>query len=400
MHEITALELGLVIKELRQKVVGSYLKKFYDLGNGAFRFSFHGGEGNFVLYCNPLTTINETDFVEESGAATNFAIAMRKRIEDSKVIDFYQHESDRIAVMVLQGKGAKHRMIIEMFGKGNLILVDENDSIELCHKVASYRDRDVRPRSKYFFPKSGSVELEKLDADGINKILKAVSESDGKVIVELSRYLNVGPLYLEDLITAAGMSPKERLGEDKISALRTSIISFLEKVRIPSPGIYMKGGAMIDYSLFPIAKYSDAEREECASISEMLDRANVSERTVIKEEETNRTDEIDKVIEQQKALVKGFEEDSAKYSETARRVFARMNEINALVSKIREKKKPELEELKGEFPDLSRPQVQGVALHVSGGEAEGVGPRNPDEEDEEKENEGERSHVESWTIKN
>ena len=85
-----------------------------------------------MVYCGLLSTLNETTFVEESGAATNFAVAVRKRVEDSKVTDFYQHGSDRIAIIGVQGKGMKHRIIMEMFGKGNLIVVDENNIIELA----------------------------------------------------------------------------------------------------------------------------------------------------------------------------------------------------------------------------------------------------------------------------
>ncbi len=353
MHEITALELGLVIKELKQKVVGSYLKKFYDLGNGSFRISFHSQDANFMLYCNLLLTLNETGFAEEARAATNFAIAVRKRIDDSKVSGIYQHSGDRIAVIEAQSRGVRHRMVFEMFGKGNLILVDDDDNIEVCYRTISYKDRDVRPRSRYVFPEGGSINLEDADSRAVAGILDSISESGGRLISELSRLLNIGPIYLEDIIRSAGLDPRSKLEAGEKERLGKEILSFLEKARSPSPLVYMKDGVIVDYSLVPLRKYEGWEFEECATISEMLDRANLGRRASVHGEPArNSTEEIDSVIAKQKSLVKGFVEDSARYAEAGRLIFVRMGEINAAIESIRGRKRPDLEELKAEFPEL------------------------------------------------
>lgn len=354
MHEITALELGLVVKELRVKVLGSYLKKFYDLGGDSFRFSFHGSEGNFVVYCGLLSTLNETTFVEESGAATNFAVAVRKRVEDSKVTDFYQHGSDRIAIIGVQGKGMKHRIIMEMFGKGNLIVVDENNIIELAYRLISYKDREIKPKLGYVLPKSESVAIDELDAGRIENMLRRVSESGNRSISELSKYLNVGPIYLEDILVSAGLNPKERLDPAMTGALKDSILDFLEKIKSPNPIIYMKDDVPVDYSVFPLKRYAALEMEECGSMSEMLDRANIAERSATKNDSVvNDTSEVDAVIAQQRELVKHFNEDSVAYAQCGKRIFERMGEINALIMRIAEKKRPTLEELRKEFPELN-----------------------------------------------
>ena len=67
----------------------------------------------------------------------------------------------------------------------------------------------------------------------------------------------------------------------------------------------------------------------------------------------NDTSEIDAVIAKQKELVKHFNEDSVMYAQCGKRIFERMGEINALIMRIGEKKKPILEELRKEFPELN-----------------------------------------------
>src|SRR5271170_5989605 len=98
MHEMTALELGVMVAELKPRLSNSFMKKFYDLGSDAYRMSFHGSDGNTEVYIKLLHSINETKFKEEAGEATKFAMAVRKRIDDSKVFNVYQHGSDRIII--------------------------------------------------------------------------------------------------------------------------------------------------------------------------------------------------------------------------------------------------------------------------------------------------------------
>src|SRR5271154_7206805 len=98
MHEMTALELGVIVGELKPRLANSFMKKFYDLNYGAYRMSFHSTEGNVEVYMKLVHTINETKFKEEAGEATKFAMAVRKRIDDSRTFNVYQHGSDRIVI--------------------------------------------------------------------------------------------------------------------------------------------------------------------------------------------------------------------------------------------------------------------------------------------------------------
>ena len=147
----------MLINELKAKIEGGFLRKFYDLGGGAFRFGFYREGRNVAVYCKLLITFNETMYAETGGQATQFAIAMRRRIEGLRLLRLYQHGADRIIVMDLEGKGLQHRLIIEMFGKGNMVLVDGEGITELAYTLASYRERVVKPRTQYALPKSSSM---------------------------------------------------------------------------------------------------------------------------------------------------------------------------------------------------------------------------------------------------
>jgi predicted ribosome quality control (RQC) complex YloA/Tae2 family protein len=220
MHEMTALELGVIVAELKPRLANSFMKKFYDLGNDSYRMSFHGTEGNVEVYIKLVHTINETKFKEEAGEATKFAMAVRKRIEDSRVFNIYQHGSDSIVIFEFGAPEGRYKMILEMFGKGNLVMVNEAGKIEICSKAINYRDRSVRPGFDYVMPRSESVELDKLTKEEIERIMDSVVGSQNKMITEISKFINIGPIYLDEVIKGAGLDPRNALAQRCAKAYR------------------------------------------------------------------------------------------------------------------------------------------------------------------------------------
>jgi predicted ribosome quality control (RQC) complex YloA/Tae2 family protein len=353
MHELTSLELGAVVDELRPRLANSFMKKFYDLGNGSFRMSFHGTSGNVEVYCRLLVTINETRFKEEVGEATPFAMAIRKRIEDSKVLDLYQHGSDRIVVFEFAKKDERYRLFVEMFGKGNLILVNSAGKIELCSRLINFRERSVRPGFEYVLPKSDSIELRNLNKEDIERVMETVCGSQNKMIIEISKFINIGPIYLDEVIRGAGLDPRNPLKNSEVGALSDAFVSFFERVKGSKPVAYFEDGKLVDYSLVKLSKYSGLESKEFQSFSEALDEVYVeSRRSGVEPEENKDLEELDANIGKQKELVKSFADEAKRSEDAAKTIFENMNEINSVIYYMQQNKRATAEDLKREFPGL------------------------------------------------
>jgi predicted ribosome quality control (RQC) complex YloA/Tae2 family protein len=353
MHEMTALELGVVMAELKPRLANSFMKKFYDLGNGAYRMSFHGAEGNMEIYISLLHTINETKFKEELGEATKFAMAVRKRIDDSRVFNVYQHGSDRIAILEFGTQDGRYKLILEMFGKGNLVIVNEGGKIEVCSMSVNYRDRSVRPGFDYIMPKSESVELDKLKGEEIERIMDSVSGSQNKMITEISKFINIGPVYLDEVIKGAGLDPRNALSHNDVAKLTEAFVKFFESLKNTKPVVYLQNGKSVDYSLVPLSKYRELEHKEFYSLSEALDEAHIESRHSDGDGGAGKDlEELNSTIDRQKELVKQFEDESVEAAQIAKTISQNMNEINHIVYYMQENRRATLEEVKKEFPNI------------------------------------------------
>lgn len=348
MREIASAELHVLARELNERISGSYIKKFYDMGGGRFKLVLHK-EDKLVLYIDMLRTANLTGVSEQAGQATAFAMAVRKRMENSKITGVEQHGSDRILIMHISG-AKDYTMIIEMFAKGNLIITDKDYRIELCYRIADLRDRQVRPKALYVFPKSDSISIYPLDSKALDRVLEEAAASSAGAVSFLSKRINIGPVYLEEIIRGCGLDPRERLGREWIGKLSSAITSFLGGLGKPQFSAYIDENGIVDYSVVPLGRHAGKKMVEYGSLNELLDGLYMGQRLDTRDEEKERkVKEIEISIGKQKESAASLKEKAVEYGNAANRIFENMNEINALISYMRENRRAGAAELSGEF---------------------------------------------------
>ena len=348
MRQIASIEIRTTVSEL-QSIVGCYLKKFYDLGEGSFRMLFSSTAGNQVVYIKLLQTINKTVMIEEVDEPTNFAKAIRKRILGMKVKSVTQRYADRIITIEFTSPEEEPKLIVEMFGKGNLILTNQENEIMICYHVAKQRERETSPHSIYQFPQGKKIVLSELGLAQAEEIIEALKESNDRLIKELSNNIDIGPLYLEDIIIASGMDPKSKASElANKEVLAENLINFIKQSETPRPRIYSKAGKYEDYAISPINKYRGLEAKEFKTLSEALEEFYSEDRTKLDKDE-EEVNEILANIEKQKSITAELNKSEKEYTEAGHKIFERMQEINQMIDYINVHRRVTLEELQSTF---------------------------------------------------
>ena len=176
MRVITTPELAFLAKELGE-FQGFYIDRFYEVADGRFRIklSKRGAQANLQIILSH--TVNKTDYVEKQEHASNFALAVRKRIEGFLIEEITQFNQDRILLIRLKKGETWTNLIIEMFGKGNLVLADSEMGIQLAYKVHDFKDRKIRPGEVYIPPKKGFAK----ETD-VQEPKPTVYRKEGKVV--------------------------------------------------------------------------------------------------------------------------------------------------------------------------------------------------------------------------
>ncbi|MFH1285034.1 MAG: NFACT family protein [Candidatus Micrarchaeota archaeon] len=355
MREIANIEMRYLSEEL-QKLAGARVEKIYELGESEFRFKLRI-PGRYVdLTCYLKRTIHETKYVKEAPkSATQFAMVLRKHLENASVAKVYQFGVDRVLVFELQ-KESKLSLVFEMFSSGNLVLVGEDGKIISCYRREEWKDRKIARNETYVFPSSGRVNLADLNAEKLERIL-----NEKYLIACLSGKVNLGALYLEEAIVRANLNPRVKANElekDEIKALAGELKELFKTIE---PRVYYgEEGNVVDYSLISLKKYETLEAKKFENVSEMLDEFYANAKEEVKSEGENalakKREKLEKKLEEQTKHLEVLLEEMKSAKEEGNTIYAQYGKISALLERAQQmrKEKKGWDEIESELKKMEK----------------------------------------------
>jgi len=149
MKEINSLEISFLIKKLKEDLVSSKIQKIKQIDQNTFSLELYKQKKrNYLLISNRTLFLTDRNF--ENTQITNFFQILKKHLLNQIIKDIRQHEFDRIVEIETRD----YLLIAELFGKGNLILVNSDRKIISALILRSWKDRSVLPKREYVYPPS------------------------------------------------------------------------------------------------------------------------------------------------------------------------------------------------------------------------------------------------------
>lgn len=355
MRELYALELVRLVKELKQ-LEGFHIDQFYELGRNRFRLKLSRRGEKANLQCILPYAINRTDTIEIKEEATNFSLAMRKRIGGARIRNIKQLNNDRIISMALDISGDECTLIFEMFGRGNMALADINMKIMLAYQLHDFKDRSIRPDRVYNPPENTALDIN--DKDTMPKLEKEMQASDTGILNYLMKRLGMGKIYVKESLTRAAIDEKTKakdLSANEIKKLSASIADTIDEcMNRPAFLAYIDNG-LKNFSICKISEYSKLESNQFDSLEKCLDFVYQNARP----EGQQRNEEEEKLlasIGKQRKIIEGIDDEIMQNKKRADYIMSRMHGINAIINAIRSDKsitKEELQHMSEEIEILS-----------------------------------------------
>lgn len=157
----------------------------------------------------------------------SFPMLLRKYLSGATVSSVRQHNFDRIMEIDFQ-KEHKFTLIIELFSKGNIILLDEEGQIILPLKRKLWQDRKISSKETYKYPPERGVNP--LHAD-ISEIKDLFLNSNSDIIRTLATS-GFGGLYAEEIVLRAEVT-KDKTAANISDEDLNSIYNSLQEVFEP-----------------------------------------------------------------------------------------------------------------------------------------------------------------------
>ena len=204
----------------------------------------------------------------------NFCMALRKHLRNGKIKGIRQHEFERIIIIEVSEKEGNIQLISELFGEGNIILVDQENRILQALTYRRMRDRNVLRGEVFQQPPSSGRNPLKQNRQGFNEIREL---GQLEIVRALTKFLSIGGHYAEEILLRAEVdkkAPCDSLAErelDRIFDQLQHILSIISAGNVEPCVVIGREGEWIDVTPLPLKKYAHFSQKRYETFDEALD---------------------------------------------------------------------------------------------------------------------------------
>jgi predicted ribosome quality control (RQC) complex YloA/Tae2 family protein len=350
--EFTSFDVTAVVRELKETILDSRVSNVYQLDSKTLLLKLHKPEKPvFGLVLESARRLHLTSYmVEKPLVPPAFCMALRRYLRNGWLTDIEQYEFERVVVFSFKTKAGELRLVLELFGEGNIILVDEKG--EILHALAYKRMRDrniLRGEAFVFAPPSGKNPF-KVSEEEFREELR--NFGDVEVVRALARFLSIGGVHAEEVLFRAGVDktkPCNALSESDVDAIFDSLQGLLSQVlsgKLEPCVVLDEAGGFVDVVPFKLRRYEGFKHQPYSSFNEALDEFYVRVAAVERasaglqvEELTRETGRLKRIIESQEKALAEAKAETVKNRNIGDAIYAHTGELQALLDRFLAAKK-------------------------------------------------------------
>ncbi len=264
---MSSLDIMVCARELKN-AIGFQVDNIYEL-DGTFLIRLRSPkEGRRDLILEPGRRINFTDRAYKAPKQPrSFAMLLRKHLRRAQLSTVEQPDFERI--LELKFSAAEDRLLIlELFGRGNLVLCDHQRNVIQPYIVERWRHRTLKAGVKYAYPPRGVSGLEARDVPTLRRALSGARD----LVHGLALNLNFGGSLAEEICARISLQKNrkpEELSEEDTRAILNSIGDLLAQE--PAPNIVYDGKKPVDVLPFDFKTHLGKRVKRFKSFSDALD---------------------------------------------------------------------------------------------------------------------------------
>ncbi|MDX9693989.1 MAG: ribosome rescue protein RqcH [Methanothermobacter sp.] len=223
MKTMSNVDVFAVAHELDGMLKGARVAKAYQPLEDTIILRLHvKEEGRVDLLIQAGVRVHLTRYpLENPMVPPSFPMLLRKHLKGGIIEGVEQYDFDRILKVRIK-RDKIYTLVVELFGKGNIILLDEDDKIILPLRREVWSGRKILPGETYKHPPGQAINPLKFDMDQLTQQIRA-SKTD---IVRTLARSGLGGLYAEEVLLRAGIPkslPSDKLKPEDIKKIYETI---------------------------------------------------------------------------------------------------------------------------------------------------------------------------------
>jgi predicted ribosome quality control (RQC) complex YloA/Tae2 family protein len=352
--EFTSFDVAAVVRELKTEVLSSIVSNIYQLDAKTIALKLHKADKPTLwLILTAGRRMNLTAYASDKPSTPPaFCMALRKYLRNARLSSIEQYEFERVVMLSFHAQDIDFRLILELFGDGNIILVGENAEILQALVYRRMRDRNVvRGETLKFAPSSGKNPF-KVNQEEFNLTLR--SFGDVEVVRALTRFLSIGGIYAEEVLARAAVHKAKvcnLLSDDEVKTIFESLQELLSHVTngaLEPCVVFDKTDVLVDATPLMLKRYESeafTTHSHC-TFNEALDEfyaklsalESVAQGTKVEEFKAEAS-RLERIVAEQQKVAASARAEAERSKRTGDLIYAHFTELQAIIERFLEEKK-------------------------------------------------------------
>ncbi len=345
--DFSSFDIAAAIKELKTTLADSRVNNIYQLDEKTVIFKLHKTDMPPIrLVMEAGRRLHVTSYAEENPSEPPaFCMALRKYLRNAWVAGIDQYEFERIVTVSFRTKTGVLKLVVELFGEGNLILTNEQNVIIHALAFKKMRDRDILHNIVLQLPPSSGKNPFKVTQSELEEALKNAGETE--VVRSIARFLGVGGVYAEEILLRANVDKTKHcntITNDEVNGIFAALQTLLTAVsggNLEACIVLGDDGDFLDVVPIKLKRYESCKLQVYNSFNQALDEFYLRVITAEKAFASVEVDKLKKEAERLRRMVaeqeKSIHEDEAK-SERDKligdTIYAHFNELQTFQEQL------------------------------------------------------------------
>ena len=320
--EFTSFDIAAAIQELKGLITDSRVNNIYQLDEKTIIFKLHKTDTPPIrLVLEAGRRLHATSYAEENPAEPPaFCMALRKYLRGTWVVGIDQYEFERIVTVSFRTKTSLLKLVVELFGEGNIILTNEKNIIIHALTFKKMRDRDILHNVVLQLPPSSSKNPFKVTEVELEEAIKNAGETE--VVRSMARFLGVGGVYAEEILLRANVEKTKHCNilttveVEAVFGVLQGLLSTISSMHLEPCIVLGEDGDFLDVVPLKLKRYEGFKTQVYDSFNRALDefylRVTVAERAINRVEVDKLTKEAERLRRIVADQEKSIHEDKAK----------------------------------------------------------------------------------------
>lgn len=341
---MTSFDIAALTPELDRAIKGARIDNIYQINPTTLLLKLRqSSQQSLHLLIEAGKRLHLTSYaLEKPKRPTAFCMALRKHLRNGRIIGIRQHEFERTVIIYGSTGRGDFQLMSELFGGGNIILVNSQNKILHALTYRKMRDRNIL-RGEVFqhAPPHGKNPI-KLSHPDFSEI-RALGQLE--IVKALTKSLSVGGLYAEEILLRAGTNKDAacesltRQETDRILDEFHQILSSIKTGNVEPCIVVDERGEWIDVNPLHLRKYVRFKQKSYKTVNEALDEYYT--KWVMEERVAEGSKEAEKelakqrrILKRQQKALKDLMEKIEQNRKTGDVIYAHFNDLQFLLQKI------------------------------------------------------------------